>query len=285
MFVLALRLALNHLMQRPLARLIVVFSVAVVLLINGMVFLLFQSFSKSLADVRSARYMTAYLDSSVAPNKEADVLSAIKKVPGVTGAQLVSKEVFVENFSKYFPQLSAELATLEADTVPRYIKVKADDETVKDKLAKLKGVEMVERNEKKFAGLIGALGTLRKLTAALIAGMSVALLCILVNHFKLRSVFQNQVRSALTLLGARSSEILLPFAIEGLIEGALGGLLAAVALLAYGQVFELHLNGLFGAIGYQPYHFQLLGLAFALAAIGAISGMIGSIWATIRVKT
>lgn len=284
MYVLALRLALSHLMQRPFSRLIVVMSVASILLINGMVFMLFQSFSKSLADVRSAQFMTAYLDSAVSPAKEAEVLSAVKKIPGVASAQLVSKEAFIENFSKYFPQLSAELALLEADTIPRYVKVKATDSAIQAKLARIKGVELVELNQKKFAGLIGALGTLRKLALVLIAGMSIALLCILLNHFKLRSAFQLQVRNTLEVLGARGPQILLPFAIEGFVEGALGGLIAAGALLAYGNVFEGQLNGLFSAIGYQPFHFELAGLAAALALVGTISGMIGSLWATIRVK-
>lgn len=284
MYVLALRLALSHLLQRPFSRMVVVFSVASILLINGMVFLLFQSFSQSLADVRSAQFMTAYLDSSVSPAREGDVLSAVKKIPGVTSAQLVSKDVFVENFSKYFPQLSAELSSLEADTIPRYVKVKASTTTVQNQLTRVKGVELVELNQKKFAGLIGALSTLRKLALVLIAGMSVALLCILLNHFKLRSAFQTQVRNTLEVLGARGSQILLPFAIEGFVEGALGGLIAAAALLAYGNVFESQLNGLFSAIGYQPYHFQLAGLAMALAGVGTVSGMIGSLWATVRAK-
>lgn len=284
MYVLALRLALSHLLQKPISRLIVVLSVASILLINGMVYLLFQSFSKSLVDVRSAQFMTAYIDSSVSPNKEGEVLSAIKKLPGVNSVQLVSKDVFIENFSKYFPQLSSELATLEADTIPRYVKVKTSDQTLQQQIMKVKGVELVELNQKKFSGLIGALATLRKLALVLIAGMSVALLCILLNHFKLRSAFQTQVKNTLEILGARGGQILLPFAIEGFVEGALGGLIAAGTLMAYGHVFESQLNGLFTAIGYQPYHFQLAGLAVVLAGVGTLSGMIGSLWATIRTK-
>ncbi len=113
--------------------------------------------------------------------------------------------------------------------------------------------------------------------------MSAALLCILLNHFKLGSAFQTQVRNTLSVLGARRSHIFLPFAIEGLIEGALGGLLAAALLLAYGHLFESQLNELFAAIGYHPYHFELLGLALVLAAVGTLAGMTGSLWAAVRI--
>jgi cell division protein FtsX len=287
MHVLALRLALNHLKEKPFSRLVVVVSVACVLLMNAVVFLLFQSFSRSIAEVRASRFMTAYLESSVAPERETEVLSAIRKIPGVASAQLVSKDAFIENFAHYFPQMAGDLATLDADTIPRYVKVKADGGTeaqVQTKIEKLKGVEGVETNKNRYAGLLGALLTLRKLALGLMAGMSIALLCILLNHFKLRSSFQNQVRHTLQLLGARGGQVLLPFAIEGLIEGAAGGGLAAVALLMYGHLLESQLNGLFTGIGYHPYFFEVKGLAALLVAAGTISGMIGSLWATVRAK-
>lgn len=287
MYVLAFRLALSHLKQKPISRLMVVVSVACILMINAMVFLLFQSFSRSLAEVRASQFMTAYLDSNVAPAKELEVVSAVKKLPGVTSAQLVSKEAFLENFSKYFPQLAGELSTLEADTIPRYVKVKfngAGEAEMQSKLKKIKGVELVEPNKNRYTGLIGALSTLRKLSLVLIAGMSIALLSILLNHFKLGSAFQAQVRNTLNVLGARGAQAFLPFAIEGLVEGAAGGLLAAGLLLAYGRMFETQMNGLFTSIGYHPFHFELMGLAAALVVAGTVSGMIGSLWASIRVK-
>lgn len=76
---LSLRLAMAHLAHKPFSRLIVVGSVACILLMNAVVFLLFQSFSRSLADVRSAHFLTAYLESAVPPTKEPDVLSAVKR--------------------------------------------------------------------------------------------------------------------------------------------------------------------------------------------------------------
>ena len=56
------------------------------------------------------------------------MVSAVKKIPGVSSAQLVSRDAFLENFSKYFPQLSSDLASLDADSVPRYVKVRVKGE-------------------------------------------------------------------------------------------------------------------------------------------------------------
>jgi len=287
MYFIALRLALSHLRQRVFSRAAVILSVACILLMNAVVTLLFQSFSRSLAEVRASQFMTAYLDGSIPATREADVLSAVKKVPGVSSAQLVSKDVFVSNFSKYFPQLSSELATLEVDTIPRYVKVKVENakiEEIQGKVEKIKGIELVEINRNRFNGLIGALSTLRKLALGLIAGLSVALLCVLVNHFKLRTAFQEQVRTVMHVLGAGSGQVLLPFLIEGMVEGAVGGLIAGSVLLVYGGVFETQLNDLFVAIGYHPYHFELSGVAAALVFVGIMAGMAGSLWATLRAR-
>lgn len=287
MYVLALRIALSHLKQKPFARLVVVASVSCILLINAVVFLMFQSLSTSLAEVRAAKFMTAYIDSSVSPARESDVLSAVRKIPGVGSAQLVSRDAFLSNFSKYFPQLSNELSTLDPDTVPRYVKIKVNSERevdVQNKLQSLRGIEMVELNQNRYSGLIGALTMLRRLALILIAGMSTALICILLNHFKLGSAFQAQVKTTMQVLGAKKSQALVPFAFEGFLEGACGGLLAAGALMTYGRLFEGQMNEMFSAIGYHPYHFQLFNLSLGLAAVGMLSGTIGSLWAAMRVS-
>ncbi|MEW6055748.1 MAG: permease-like cell division protein FtsX [Bdellovibrionota bacterium] len=288
MYVLAFRLAAKNLLHRPFSRLLVVVSMGCILLINALVFLLFQTFSKSLVEVQDSRYITVYLDGAVESQREPEVVSAVKKVSGVSSAHLISKDAFLENFSRYFPQLSSELATLEADTIPRFIKVKVAahrEQSAQKDLQKIKGVELVESNKEKFSGLIGALATLRKFALVLIAGMSLALLCILLNHFKLRTEFQTQIRNTLSALGARGGQVLLPFAMEGFLEGLLGGGLAALILIAYGKVFESQLNSFFESIGYHPYHFELGGVALALLVIGMLSGMMGSVWATFRAKS
>jgi cell division protein FtsX len=288
MHVLALRLALNQLKLRPFSRAVVVISVAVVLLMNAMVFLVYQGFSRALTEIRAARFMTVYLEGAVPPAREPEILSAVKKTPGVAAAQMVSKDAFLDNFSRYFPALSSELSGLDAEAIPRYVKARLDAGTsrtigeIQARLMGIKGVELVEANRERFAGLVGALLKLRRLALVLMLGMTTALLCILLNHFKLGAPFQAQVRGTLRALGARPAYVFLPFLVEGLAEGLVGGLLAGAALLAYGGIFESQLGELFSAIGYHPFHVQLVPLAAALAAAGVVSGMVGSLWATVR---
>ena len=288
MYLLAFKLAMGHVRTNLFSRIAVIVSMAVILLCGAMVFILYQGVSRSLAEVRSARFMTAYLDGAVPVTREADVLSAVRKMPGVESAQMVSKDVFVENFSKLFPKLSGEVAALEADTIPRFVKVRARTSRmtdVQERLQRLSGIENVELNENKFVGLMGALHTLKKLSAMLIGGMLFALLCVLFNHFKLRSSLQAQVFGTLTLLGAKGHQLYLPFAMEGIVEGAVGGGIAAAVLLIYGGLIQGQLSMFFGAIGAGSFSISLLPAAMAMMVTGVCSGAVGSVWAAMRAKS
>jgi len=270
---------------------LVVASTAFILVVQGMVFLMMRSFSNSLAEVQSAYFVTAYIESSVSPANEKDVVSAVRKIPGISSAQLVSKDAFLRNFSKFFPQLAAQLTgsleNLDADTIPRYVKVKANVDTateLQSRLMQVKGIESVELNKNQFKSLIHALVLLKRFSLVLLVGISVALIGILLNHFKQRSGFQSQMRKTFHLFGASGYQIYLPFALEGMIEGGMSGILAALGLLAVGRIMETQMGALFSAMGYQPYHLELGVLAIGLVAVGLLSGMMGSLWMALRLK-
>lgn len=287
MSVLALRIALSHLKQKMFARVVVVLCSAFVLAACGLMGVLVQSFSGSLQKLNASRVLTAYLEPEISNTKEIEVLSAIKKVKGVSEAQLVNKNAFLANFSKLFPQLSKDMQTLDEDVVPRYVKVnvqKNNSQEVQTRLEKILGVEFVENNKGKYQGLVSVLAQLRKVLIFLLAGMTAALLCIMANHFKLASAYQSQVRQTYALLGARKWQMLQPFLIEGGIEGGAAGLCALVGLFLCGTIFESRMNEAFSTLGYQTVSLHLLPVAALLLFVGIFSGVIGSLWAARKLK-
>lgn len=287
MSLLALRIALSHLRQKVVARIIVIACSAFVLTSCGFMGLLVESFSSSLKQLDSSRTLMAYIDPVVSGPREAEVLSAVRKVKGVSQAQLVNKSAFLGNFAKFFPQLSDGVQGLEEDVIPRYIKVKVQKEgsqEVQAKVEKVSGVEFVESNKGKYQSLVAVLMQLRQMLVFLLVGMVAALICIMVNHFKLASAYQTQVRQTYALLGARKIQLLQPFLIEGMIEGGLAGLCALVGLVVCGSLFESRINGAFSILGYQPSAFRLLPVAAMLLMTGILSGMIGSLWAARKIK-
>lgn len=282
MFMLSLRLAVSSLATKPLSRVFALASTAFVLFVSALVFLLLQSFSGALSDVRDAYFLTAYLDGSSAGSREREATAEIREVPGVMSATLVSKDAFVENFSKFFPQLARDLTSLDSDAIPRYVKVKVaagSEEEVKLALKAVRGVESVDVNRQRFGGLISALVTLKRFALLLLAGSVAALLCILLNHFKLDTLHRSQVMSTLRLLGASGSQMYLPFALEGVLEGLLGGVAAAALLFSTGSVFDAQVGRLFSALGYQFRSVALASVVGWIVACGVLSGLAVSVWA------
>ena len=290
MHLLALKLALGHFKQRPLSRLFVVVSVACILLINCFLMMLYFSFNDSLREVKAARYMTAYIEASVPSARESQVVSGIKKIPGVSQAELISKEAFVSRFSKIFPQMATDLSSIDMEAVPRYVRIKLkanekDLPLVKASVEKLGGIESVELNTQRFSGVIQAISSMKRLVLILIAGMILALSCVLLNHFKLSTPLAEQVRKTLVLLGSKKSAIVLPFALEGAIEGGLGGVLAAAMILAGGSLFQNQVNAVAQSMGYVAHHYDLWPLAVLSIGLGLSFGIGGSLWVLSRVRS
>lgn len=286
MFLLALRIAFCNLKQRLFARILVIGSIACILTLMTSVYLLFNTLTQTLTEVRTSFFITAYLDSKVSVNHEQEILSAVKKVQGVSSAQLVSKESVLSNMGKYFPTLSQEISAIDSDAIPRYIKIKTNEtesSKLNRRLKKISGIELIEINKNKYSSLVYALSTLRKLTFLMICGVLLALLCILINHFKLGTLLGLQVQKTLSVLGAKRSQIILPFFFEGAIEGFLGGVLAAMAMLVGSGILERNLTTLFSAMGYIAIPSSYTStMAIVLIFTGLLSGSLVSVWAALR---
>lgn len=288
MYFLILRLTWGQLRLKPFARIAAILSVSIVLCLGACLGIMLRSFSDSLIELKHSQYLTAFLDYSVSKESELQVLAAIKNIPGVTKVDLVSKDAFAKKISGMFPQISNDLAGVDTDVLPRYVKVRystVDYALLKTSIEKISGIESVEMNQNRFEAALGAMSSMRNVVFGLLIGMCVALVSILLNHFKLSSQLALQTRSTLASLGARPGYLFLPFALEGAIEGGIGGILAALLLMAFGQIFESRMNHAIHALGYFSHHYHLFPIAIGIAFVGLLSGMMGSLWVLFRVRS
>ncbi|HRK02744.1 MAG TPA: permease-like cell division protein FtsX, partial [Oligoflexia bacterium] len=282
-----LRMTLTSLKHRWGARSVSVLSMTTILVLTGLIFEVITSFSGVISDLRTSRWMTLYLSPLVSESQELTVLSGVKKISGVQSAQLVSKDAFISNFQRYFPSLAKGLEELELDTIPRYIKVKAEANKL-DQIKKIastdRTIEQIETNEARFAGLIRMLALLKTFCLALLVGLGLAGATLIVHRNQLRNRLQEQLRRTLVDLGARRSLRALPSVLEGMVEGVLAGALAAGILVYAGSRLQKSLAQLFGAMGYESLPVRPLWSLFFILFLGFFSGMIGSVWAQLRIK-
>lgn len=287
MHLLALRLGFAHLGRKKLARATVVAAVAGLLLMLGILWM----FQRSLGDVSarlggSAR-LTVFIHPDASDGAAAAALSAVRKTPGVKDAELVTREDFTKRFSSLFPAGGGDLAQLDPEAVPRYLRVEAElsrAASVRTALQRAAGVESVETTTQRLGGVMQALSGLRGLIVFLIGALGLALGAVLINHFRLSTQMAHQMRVTLSSLGAKPSARLLPFLVEGVAEGGAAGFLAAASLMAFGALFQWKLAEAARSLGYAPERYDLWPVAALLLLGGLASGAMGSLWAAIRLK-
>jgi len=174
-------------------------------------------------------WVEAFLADSSRPT---EVLESVRKVPGVSKLEYVDKELakarFVERFGNEM------LAALDSNPLPVSVRVQVAVggpqavEEVAVNLSRIPGVEAVDSPRTNLDDLT------RFQAWVLRAGMAGGLLLFGVVFGVIRNSVQLSLRSRdrlidnMRILGASRFQIEMPFAVEGLLQGLLGGALAAI---------------------------------------------------------
>lgn len=276
------KLAVQSFLTKPISRLFVIFSASFVIFIIALLVIVWTSFSKALIEIKESYSLVAFLDNNSKPDKDKELVNQIEKISGVKSAQSISREAFMSQFSKFFPQLSKDISSLDSELIPRYIKIQANADSVdeiKRQVENLKSIQSVETNPERFKNLISAITTLQRYVAMLLLAAIAAIASIFMNHFKSDQIHRFQIISTMKLLGGRVSQMITPFVFEGILEGLICGLIAVLFLLITGQVFEDQLSKLFLTLGYPYTTFPFSISAIYSLTFSVMIGLFASLWA------
>ncbi|WP_433252487.1 permease-like cell division protein FtsX [Streptosporangium sp. CA-135522] len=161
--------------------------------------------------------------------------SQIESMPQVQGVQFEDAAKAYENFKEQFKNDTVMLSAIQVGDMPESFRVKLKDpETYEAVIQSLKGAPGVSTvvNQKaileKFFGLLESLGW-AALVIAIILVFAAALL--IGNTVRLSAYNRRRETGIMRLVGASNLYIQLPFVMEGVIAGLLGGVVAAVLLI------------------------------------------------------
>jgi cell division transport system permease protein len=216
----------------------------------------------------------------------------VQRLPGVESVAWVSKQAALERF-RASPFGRASLldgldenplpASLEIVLVPEQRNSKGLEALVRT-LADLPGIEELGYGHEWVEGYSRAVALVRSVALASGAVLAFATLAIVANTIRLSVYARRDEIEILRLVGAGRAFVAAPFLLEGLLQGALGGL-AALALLAAG--FRAGTGTLGGGLelllGYTELTFFGPWAAAALMGAGAALGALGSAVAVLRV--
>jgi cell division transport system permease protein len=176
--------------------------------------------------------LTAFLDADVRSDAGRSLAAKAMRIPGVARVEFVSQEQALERFRARLGG-SALLDALEANPLPASLAIALAPDSrspervaaVSEALHALPGVEEIAGGETWIEGYGRALQLVRSAGLGLGVVLALATLLIITNTIRLAVYARRDELEILALVGASRTFLRVPFLIEGLLQGAVGGLL------------------------------------------------------------
>lgn len=263
--------------------LLVAVTIGVSLFVGGLFLLLSAGVARSVEAWRGEARVVAYLTVETGEEVARSIAEEVGRTPWVASVELVSSDEARRRFDGAFPGLSELLETDEplAPSLELELRETAPDpaafEAWVEKLRSRPEIAMVDddrqwlRQVELFAALLGAVGYGLGGLLLIAAVLTTASVIRLTAH-----VYRQEI-TVLRLVGGTDFFIRGPFVVEGFLQGLVGGLLAAVALLAGGTLTRsrgpeiLSSSGLFASAA-PPWT-----LLLALLVAGGLAGLVGAV--------
>jgi len=283
--------ALRGLAASPLTSVVATATIALCLLLAGAFALLLANMEQVLERFGEEVRVSAYLADDLVPAEQERLAMRVQATPGVESVTLVSKQAALERFRASPFGRASLLDGLDDNPLPASLEIvlepgqrnRAGLDALVASLSGVAGIAELGYGHEWVEGYARAVALVRGLAFAIGAVLALATLLIVANTIRLSVYARRDEIDILRLVGAGRAFVATPFLLEGLLQGAVGGL-AALALLALGFRAGLALlgAGIELVLGYaEPAFFGASG-ALALVAAGAGLGVLGSATALLR---
>ena len=254
------------------------------LIIMGSFCLILYNTSAMVKELEQENEMLVYIDESYSEAKAKSVGSQINLITNVRSAVFVSREQALEDFID--EQNDASLfAGIDPDTLrDRYVVTVEDNSLLKQTYEKLKDIEGVADVSAHFEiaeGFQTVQNVLNIASLVIVSVLFVVSLFIISNTVKLAMYSRSEEIAIMKMVGATNRFIRLPFVVEGLVLGLVGGLVAF--LLQFG-LYSLIVGKIMstmaaGIITVLPFSSVALPLLLVFLGVGVLVGVFGGLTA------
>jgi cell division transport system permease protein len=238
----------------------------------GLAYLGIMRFAETLPSKLEMRVM---LQMNLPDDQIGEIGRKVREIPEVARVEFVSRETAWEEMTRKYPDETEGLENVLPDAYRVTMKRVGDADLVAAKIGEIPGQDGVEYFEEEY-NLIDQAVDLIRLIGMGLGGMMLLTGGILIfNSIRLTIVARRKELLIMQLVGAARSTIRIPLLIEGVIQGVLGGLVAATLLWpAYGVVQSMGKTLAFLSDSASPY--PALAMYGSLAGVGAVYGLICS---------
>jgi cell division transport system permease protein len=246
-----LKEALRALKRNAAPSLAATVTVLLTALVLGIFIPIVQATTGTANEVRGRVLVDVYVANDATDSEVAQLEDELAATPNVERVEFISKEEALENERARNPE-AYEL--LGRNPLPDLFRLHPDDPdnvtAIADRLKSedLAAVDDVRNREDDTDKILEATGFVKALTAMLAALLVLASVALVANTIRLSIFARRREVEVMKLVGATNWFIRWPFVIEGLIVGAMGGILAVLLLTIAKETFVDPLSDQFALI-------------------------------------
>ena len=259
-------------------------SVAVItacLFIMGCFSLLTLNIDNMIAEMQSQNRVIAYVDEALDEDEARALESKVSKVANIETCEFVTREEAMTSFESDY---DADLFENIDSSVfrHRYVLSLTDLSLMQETKADLEGIDGIAdvRAHLDYAEKFVTLRNIVSIVSViLVVTLIVVSLFIMTNTIKLATFTRREEIAIMRMVGATNGFIRLPFVVEGLILGALGGAVAygIVALVYHLATQKLLAAMAFGFVVLVPFSTVALPLLGVFLGVGILVGVLGGV--------
>lgn len=224
-----------------------------------------------------------FLENDLSEEQIQSIEEAINRTEFFVFVQYVSPHDAMGKFKEKFPDLQDIVDNLDMNPFPPSFeatlkeKKPSDINPLFDRLRSIPGIDDIQYN-REWVERMESLSRLAKAAGFFLGGILVlASFFIISNIIKLNVLARKDEVEILRLVGGSNTFIRVPFLLEGLFLGFIGGLLSLVLLIFLIKIFPIYLGTSLGVLSEMiNFRYLTLAQAFALIGSGCIIGVLGS---------
>jgi len=280
----ALLAAFGRILRRPLASMFTILVIGIALSFPATLWLLVKNVERVTGGIAEAVDITVYLKPEVRLESAEKLASALKLRSTISDVTLISSEQGLAEFRE-LSGFGAALDALQQNPLPHVLVIRptADNltpeyvESLERDLAGFPEADIVQADTRWVRRLQAILQLLEQVFIAIAVLLGVGVLAVIGNVTRLEIGARRAEIEVTKLVGGSNAFVRRPFLYEGLLFGALGGLVALAitqAMIAALDAPSAELARLYGS------NFRLVGLpleeALRLQGAGALLGLLGA---------
>lgn len=283
--------ALTNIRQNVFVNVVTIGTITLALLIVSLFLLLFVNLENAAENWTEKVQVTVYYDKDLTPQEQADQKNRIQNLPATSKVIWVSKDEALRRFKGRLKGQETLLDGIRPEVLPASLEISLkknsrgtdEIEAYVRALRKVPGVGEIQYGEE-WVRRFNTFLTFMRIVGGLVGSFLVlAVIFIVSNTIKLTVYARRDELEIMSLVGATRLFIKMPFLLEGLLQGMVGGALALLLLLS------VHLLFLHNAGNFLTFNPATAGLSFlppeyivGLLAAGTLLGFLGSLTALRR---